>query len=190
MKKFLILCLAILTITVGVLAYVKSGQTKIITLAAVTTEAVTETKTETTTAAENEIRAILERYYEIARTNDREALKNFSREISAPEYVYSSELGTMDKTAAFRLFDSMKIEFASADFDDLTVQLHGDTAIAKYRDFSKVRANGDFMRTPMRFTNVWVKRGGKWQIVAEHSSVVQPPKLLPRHPLADNLARK
>ncbi len=96
----------------------------------------------------------------------------------------------MDKTAAFRLFDSMKIEFASADFDDLTVQIHGVTAIAKYRDFSKVRANGDLIRTPMRFTNVWVKRGGKWQIVAEHSNSVQPPKLLPRHPHADKMARK
>ncbi|MCY7345796.1 MAG: nuclear transport factor 2 family protein [Pyrinomonadaceae bacterium] len=138
------------------MAYVKSGQTKIITLAAVTTEAAAETKTETTTAAENEIRRILAQYYAIARTNDRAALKNFSREVSTPEYLYTSELGTMDKTTAFRLFDSMKIEFASADFDDLTVQIHGDTAIAKYRDFSKVRANGDFVRTPMRFTNVWV----------------------------------
>ncbi len=45
MKKILILGAAILTIAVGVLAYVKPGQTKLIALAAVTTEAATETAT-------------------------------------------------------------------------------------------------------------------------------------------------
>lgn len=143
---------------------------------------------EATITPENEIRAILENYYRIAGTNDREALKNFSREISAPEYKFSSELGKMDKTAVFLRFEAMNIEFISAEFDDLSVQVHGDMAIAKYRDNSVVRINGDLTRTPMRFTNVWMQRDGRWQIVAEHSSLLTPTKLLPPQRLADNVA--
>ena len=143
---------------------------------------------ETANSPENEIREILENYYRLAGMNDREALKNFSRRISAPEYKFSSELGKLDKKAVFLRFDSMNIEFISAEFDDLSIQVHGDTAIAKYLDNSVVRVNGDLTRTPMRFTNVWLKRDGRWQIVAEHSSLITPSKLLPPQPLPDNVA--
>jgi hypothetical protein len=156
-------------------------------------EATTETieTNKTTTAAEAEIRRLLERYYEIADTGDREKLRNFSREISAPEYLYSSEFGVMDKAAAIRHFDSFDIKFVRAEFEDLTVQVHGDdAAIAKYRDVSTVKTNGILTKKPVQFTNVWVKKDGAWKIVAEHSSVAAPPELLPRNRFADNLARK
>jgi len=184
MTKLLVLCTVILVISVGVLTYFKPGQLRIVTIAEMT---------ETTDAAtaEREIHGILEEYYELARRNDHEALKKFSEEISAPEYQYSSEIGVMDKAATLRFFDSLEIEFLSAEFEDLTVQVHGNVAIAIYRDVSQISSNGDFMKTPMRFTNVWVKRDGKWRIVAEHSSEIAPPReLLPKHPLADNFAEK
>ncbi len=194
MKKILGLCGVLLLITVGVLAYVKPGQTKLLTVTAIntpTTATDTAAKQSSTATAESEIRGLLERYYEIARTGDREALKRFSREISAPEYKYSSELGVMDKAAAIRHFDALDLKFIHAGFNGLTVQVHGDdTAIAKYLDISTVKANGIVTKRPMRFTNFWVKQNGAWKIAAEHSSFAAPPELLPRRPLADKMARK
>lgn len=99
MNKFLILCVMIFMLLLGVLFYVEFGVST--PTASVSQSTQPEATSGTTTSAETEIRAILERYYEIARTNDREALKRFSREISAPEYEYTSELGVMDKEAAF-----------------------------------------------------------------------------------------
>jgi ketosteroid isomerase-like protein len=97
----------------------------------------------------------------------------------------------MDKAAAIRHFDSFDIKFVRAEFEDLTVQVHGDdAAIAKYRDVSTVKTNGILTKKPVQFTNVWVKKDGAWKIVAEHSSVAAPPELLPRNRFADNLARK
>jgi hypothetical protein len=93
MQKILGLCGVFLLVTSGVLAYVKLDQTKQVSVAAINTKATTGA-----TKSETEIRAILERYYEIARANERGALKNFSREISAPEYRYSSDLGVMDRS--------------------------------------------------------------------------------------------
>ena len=190
MRKILGLCGIVLLIKVGVLAYVKPGQTKQISVAAINAQATTDEAARSETAAETEIRRILERYYEIARTGDREALKNFSREISAPEYRYSSELGVMDKAAAIRYFDALDLKFIRAGFEGLNVQVHGDTAIAKYLDVSTVKANGVVTKKPMLFTNVWVKQNGAWKIVAEHSSFAAPRELLPRSRYADNLARK
>lgn len=191
MRKILGLCGVLLLITVGVLAYVKPGQTKTVTLAALNAEQAADAAPKSETAsAETEIRGILEKYYEIARAGDREALKRFSREISAPEYRYSSELGVMDKAATMRYFDALDLQFVHAGFNGLTIQVHGETAIAKYLDVSIVKTNGVVTKKPMQFTNVWVKQNGAWKIAAEHSSFAAPKELLPRNRFPDNLARK
>jgi ketosteroid isomerase-like protein len=195
MKRFLGLCGALLIVTVGVLAYLDVGQRSATTLAPATATAATatpetaanETAANETAAVEREIRGLLEKYYAMARTNDRAALKNFSREITAPEYRYSSENGVTDKEATLRLLESLNVEYLSTAFDDLTVQVYGDAAIAKYRDISEIRIGKQTQKKQMRFTNVWVRRDGKWQIVAEHSTILAPAKLLPRHPRADKL---
>lgn len=128
-------------------------------------------------ADEAEIRALLARYYEIASRNERAALREFSRQLTAPEYRHSSEAGTLDKAAAFRRFDAEPFEFVAPAFDSLTVTVYGDTAVAKYRDFSTVRIDGAIRRTPLTYTNFWVKRDGRWLIAAEHSSVLAEPGL-------------
>ena len=78
----------------------------------------------------------MEKYYEIARTNDRAALMNYSREISAPEFPYSSESGVTDKEATLRMLESLKSEYVSTAFNNFTVQVYGETAVAKYLDVS------------------------------------------------------
>ena len=191
MKKFLGLCGALLIITVGVLAYLDVGQRSATTLAPTTaTAAPPGAVTSEAAAVEREIRGLLEKYYETARTNDRAALTIYSREITAPEYTYSSESGVTDKEATLRLLDSLNVEYVTTAFKDLTVQVYGDAAIAKYLDISTVKANGIVTKKPMQFTNVWVKQNGAWKIVAEHSSYAAPRELLPRNRFADNPARK
>ena len=172
-------------ISLSIWAQFKPNQ-MIIRAANETTAAGTEPAT-----AEKDIRQILERYYEIARTNDRETLKNFSQEISDAEYKYGSELGVMDKTAAIRYFEALDLEFVTAGFEELIIRIHGENAaVAKYRDVSTVRTNGVITKKPMQFTNVWVKQNGEWKIAAEHSSFAAPGELLPRERFPDNLARK
>ena len=77
MTKLLILCTVILVIFVGVLSYLKPGQWRIVTVAEMT-------ETTDSVTAEREIRAILEKYYEIGRSNDHEALKSLARKFPLP----------------------------------------------------------------------------------------------------------
>ena len=65
----------------------------------------------------------------------------------------------------------VKIEM-SAENEDMKVATHGDTAIANYRFVVKCKGpNIDLLRR-YRVTNVWTKREGRWQIVAQHLSFV------------------
>ena len=186
MKNDLVLCAASFLVLVSILFYTEFGaSTPTVSASQSPTPDMSAAETpEAETVAETEIRRNLESYYEIARTGDREALKNFSRVIAAPEYLYSSELGVMDKQAAIRHFDALDMKFVSPAFENLTIQIHGaDTAIAKNLDVSTVKTGGVVSSRPTQFTNVWVKQNGAWKIAAEHSSYTAPRELLPRKSL-------
>ena len=64
----------------------------------------------------------------------------------------------------------------SADNEDMKVAAHGDTAITNYRFVVKAKGPGIDVQHRYRATNVWLKRGGQWQIVAAHMAFVLDPK--------------
>ena len=196
MNKALVLCVLVFLLLMGILFYAEFGVATPSASASPQQDkqaaASPPSEATETASAETEIRRILERYYEIAGTGDRAALENFSREISAPDYLYSSELGVMDKQATLRHLDQIDMKFVNPAFEDLTIRVHGaDAAVAKYLDTSIVKTNGVLITKPTRFTNVWVRQpDGAWKIAAEHSSLASPRELLPRSRFADNLAQK
>jgi ketosteroid isomerase-like protein len=58
--------------------------------------------------------------------------------------------------------------------DDLRVRVYGDTAIVTGR--TKASVNGAPAQTVMlRFTDVFVRRGGRWLVVASHATRVSTP---------------
>jgi ketosteroid isomerase-like protein len=64
----------------------------------------------------------------------------------------------------------------SAENEDMKVAAHGDTAITNYRFVVKAKGPGIDVQHRYRATNVWLKRGGRWQIVAAHMAFVLDPK--------------
>ena len=64
----------------------------------------------------------------------------------------------------------------SADNEDMKVAAHGDTAITNYRFVVKAKGAGIEFQRRYRATNVWLKRDGRWQIVAAHMAFVLDPK--------------
>ena len=58
--------------------------------------------------------------------------------------------------------------------DDRKVQVYGDTAIVTGRFTATAIENGKKASDMGRFTDVWVKRNGKWLCVAAHSSAIGP----------------
>ncbi len=60
--------------------------------------------------------------------------------------------------------------------DDLKVRLYGDTAIVFGLETEKSKIHGKDMSGQYRFTDVFVKREGRWQAVASHASLVSARK--------------
>ena len=64
------------------------------------------------------------------------------------------------------------IKFESATVEDLKVRLYGETAVVTGTAAFKGSFNGRPFNSRERFTDVWLKRGGKWQVVASQQSTL------------------
>jgi len=56
------------------------------------------------------------------------------------------------------------------DKDDLKVRAFGDTAVSSYRMTAEAKLEGTEIKRQLCITNVWLKRSGRWQIVARHTA--------------------
>lgn len=54
--------------------------------------------------------------------------------------------------------------------DEVSVNVYGDAAVSYTSQQEKSKYNGKDNSGHFHFTNVWVKKDGKWQVVASHGS--------------------
>src|SRR6266550_5875480 len=54
--------------------------------------------------------------------------------------------------------------------DDVQVRVYGDTAIVTGRVTEKGTFNGRSLNSQSRYTDVWVRRNGRWQVVAAQNT--------------------
>ena len=128
---------------------------------------------------------------EILEQEDRLASAKRTLDLDAIDRIYADDLlltgvlgePTCSKTA---VMDEMRRGIAQRDaakkkgtsFDmraeneDTRVVTWGDTAIANYRFVVTVKGPNVDLRRRYRTTNVWVKRDGRWQIIAAHMAFV------------------
>jgi ketosteroid isomerase-like protein len=58
--------------------------------------------------------------------------------------------------------------------DDVKVRVYGETAVATGRTQATGSYRGTSASVVLRFTDVFVRRDGRWQAVASHASTVAP----------------
>ena len=90
----------------------------------------------------------------------------------AEEFVITVEDGNVYSKAGYisHTADS-KVRVDVAEMSDLKVRVHGDTAVVTGAYHEKGVSEGKTYEYRDRLTDVWVKTGGKWQVVASHYSV-------------------
>ena len=91
-------------------------------------------------------------------------------EILAPEFTLTSARSDqlVDRAAWLRLLGHVRNE--SFEYSDFHVQVFGDAAVVKSR-MAQVATVGDQpWNETFMLTDVWVRRDGRWQVVARHSS--------------------
>jgi ketosteroid isomerase-like protein len=90
----------------------------------------------------------------------------------AEEFVITVEDGNVYSKAGYisHTADS-KVRIEVAEMSDLKVRMHGETAVVTGAYHEKGTFEGKTYEYHDRLTDVWVKAGGKWQVVASHYSV-------------------
>jgi ketosteroid isomerase-like protein len=90
----------------------------------------------------------------------------------ADDFVITIEDGSIFSKAGYITHSadpSTRVQVA--ELSDLKVRMHGDTAIVTGAYHEKGESNGKPYEYHDRLTDVWMKVGGKWQVVASHYSV-------------------
>lgn len=66
------------------------------------------------------------------------------------------------------------LKVQSIELSDMRVRVYGDTAVATGTNTLNGTYKGQDISGKYRFTDTWVKRNGKWQVVATQATKVQP----------------
>jgi len=69
-------------------------------------------------------------------------------------------------------FTSGRLRFQSITTDDVQWRVYGETAVETGRSTMDGQDKGKIVPRDNRFTRVWVKRQGRWQLVANHYSLL------------------
>ena len=87
--------------------------------------------------------------------------------IYADDYISTNIYGVVrTKSQVIEDFKSGALKIESVTSDEVNVRAHGDTAIVTGRTTMKVQDRGRDTSGQSRFTQVYMKRNGRWQIVA------------------------
>lgn len=90
----------------------------------------------------------------------------------ADEFVITVEDGNVYSKAGYISHTADSTTHVEvAELSDLKVRMHGEIAIVTGAYHEKGESNGKPYDYHDRLTDVWMKTGGKWQVVASHYSV-------------------
>ena len=100
------------------------------------------------------------------RRDDRARLE----EILAPEFTLTSARTDrlVDRIEWLRLLHTTRSE--SFEYSDFLVHVFGDAAVVKSRLTQVATVGGQPWNATFMVTDVWIRRDGRWQVVARHSS--------------------
>jgi len=97
----------------------------------------------------------------------------FFDRIIADDYTWTSPWGEVwTKAQDLALVKSGKDVIKSWVLADMKVRVYGDTAVVTGRNTVKETYKGEDVSGQNRWTHTWVKRAGRWQCVAAHSSEI------------------
>jgi ketosteroid isomerase-like protein len=125
-------------------------------------------------AIEREIRRLDAAAAEAVLRKDFEALDR----LCAEDFITNSPRNVIVKgrEALKDLIRSGVIDYARFKREIETVLISADTAIVMGREMivTKARAGQTEQNQTRRYTNIWIKKGGKWLLTARHASIIYP----------------
>ncbi len=123
--------------------------------------------------AEEDVNAAEEARYAVMIARD----KTGFAAILADEFIYNQPTGKVqNKPGYIEQITAGDTKLKKAERYDIKTTLYGDVAVVTGSTRVDVETKGEPRQVDLSFLNVWVKRDGRWQIVARQSAFKTPPK--------------
>jgi hypothetical protein len=120
-----------------------------------------------------DVNAAEEARYAVMIAQDRGAMAA----ILADEFIYHQPSGKVQNKAGYiEQITGGDVKIKKAERYDIRIDVYGEAATATGSTKVDVELKGEPKQFDLRFLDVWVKRAGRWQIVARQSSYKLPPK--------------
>ena len=89
--------------------------------------------------------------------------------LAADWRIVTADASVMTREALLKVLDAGTLKFESYKISDLDVRLYGDAAVVIGHGNSKMEWKGEPIAGREIFTDVFIRRDGKWQCVSSHS---------------------
>ena len=99
----------------------------------------------------------------------------FERDLGKGYVSTSPDGAVQDKAQFIADIKSGDLKLQSATLDDAKVNVYGNAAIVTFASVDKGTYKGKDISGNTRWTDVFIKQNGRWQIVATHGSRVMKP---------------
>ena len=133
------------------------------------------TQPQTLTRSEEEVRKLERQWLDAYEQHDSEAMNR----IVADDFIITFPNGTMQTKPQLMSMiakpnpSSPKMRFYT---EDVRSRSYGDTVILMGRVVTEYERDGKKVKEQSRYTDTYVKRNGRWQVVASHLSNVEEPR--------------
>jgi uncharacterized protein (TIGR02246 family) len=102
-------------------------------------------------------------------------LTAFARLFADDAVVITPDGSPQTKAQLLADLKSGDLVIESSQISDMKVRAYGDTAVVTYVTADKGKYKGQSISGRYRWTDIFVRRAGTWQIVAGHGTPIQPP---------------
>jgi ketosteroid isomerase-like protein len=119
--------------------------------------------------AEQEVSALERAWYDASRKYD---VAWFERYLADTVVLTDEEGAVTGKAAQLADVKNHANTYDSLSYEDLKVQVYGDTAIATGITVFKGTSKGKAIGGRTQWTDTWIKRGGQWQCVASQGTFI------------------
>jgi ketosteroid isomerase-like protein len=93
----------------------------------------------------------------------------------APDLTYVHSSGALETKDEFlRGIESGKYKYRAVATEGVAVRSYGEVTVLGGKATIDVVVDGKDLHVVLRYTDVWVKRDGRWQMVAWHSTRLNP----------------
>ncbi len=135
-----------------------------------------EAGSQSASKAEDEVRKLEREWLDAYESNDAEVMDRIVADgftITFPNGAIQTKPQLMAGMRAPRKPDQPEMRFHT---EDVKSQSYGDTVILSGRVVTQYQREGKAVKEQSRYTDTYVKRDGRWQVVASHLSNVAEPK--------------